>query len=122
MKFYMNKNPNYVFGSFNPNMSFVNKNNYIDIKIKTIDSIMKKYNHKHIDILKLDIEGLEIDVLNYIFDLNIYPNVICVDFDSVREGKNLDKFNSLKKRMQNYNLYYNDNYDITFIKHEQTLF
>jgi len=122
MKFYMNKNPNYVSGSFNPNMSFVNKNNYIDVKIKTIDSIMKKYNHKHIDILKLDIEGLEIDVLNYIFDLNIYPDVICVDFDSVREGKNLDKFNSLKKRMQKYNLYFNDNYDITFIKHDQTLF
>ena len=32
---------------------------------------MKKYNHKRIDILKLDIEGLEISVLNYILDKNI---------------------------------------------------
>ena len=118
----MNKNPNYVSGSFNPNMNFVNKNNFINVNIKTIDNIMKKYNHRHIDILKLDIEGLEIDVLNYTFDLNIFPDIICVDFDSVREGKNKKEFELLKKRLSNYNLYYNDNYDITFIKHNQTLF
>lgn len=122
LKFYMNKNPNYVSGSFNPNMNFVNKNNFINVNIKTIDNIMKKYNHSHIDILKLDIEGLEIDVLNYTFDLNIFPDIICVDFDSVREGKNKKEFELLKKRLSNYNLYYNDNYDITFIKHNQTLF
>jgi FkbM family methyltransferase len=117
-KFYMNKNSEHVSGSFDKSMNFVNKNNYINVNIKTIDSIMKKYNHKTIDILKLDIEGLEISVLNYILDMNILPKIICVDFDSVREGKRKDEFVLLKKKLKsrNYYLYYNDNYDITFIR------
>jgi len=117
-KFYMNKNSNHISGSFDSDMNFVNKNNYINVHIKTIDSIMKKYNHKRIDILKLDIEGLEISVLNYILDKNILPKIICVDFDSVREGKHKKEFDLLKKRLKskNYYLYHNDNLDITFIR------
>ena len=117
-KFYMNKNPNNVSGSFDSNMNFVNKNNYINVHIKTIDTIMAKYNHSTIDILKLDIEGLEIEVLNYILDKNILPKIICVDFDSVREGKRKNEFELLKKRLKgkNYYLYHNDNLDITFIR------
>ena len=42
----MNKNSNHVSGSFDSDMNYVNKNNYINVHIKTIDSIMKKYNHK----------------------------------------------------------------------------
>ena len=114
----MNKNSNHVSGSFDSDMNYVNKNNYINVHIKTIDSIMKKYNHKRIDILKLDIEGLEISVLNYILDKNILPKIICVDFDSVREGKHKKEFDLLKKRLKskNYYLYHNDNLDITFIR------
>ena len=34
---------------------------------------MNKFNHKHIDLLKLDIEGAEIKVLEQMFNDNIYP-------------------------------------------------
>ena len=38
---------------------------------------MKTYNHSKIDLLKLDIEGSEIDVLNQMLDDEIYPKYLC---------------------------------------------
>ena len=48
-------------------------------------SILNELNHTTIDLLKLDIEGIECEVLEELFDLKIYPKCICVDFDAKRK-------------------------------------
>ena len=54
---------------------------YDIVDVDTIKNIMNKYNHKQIDLLKLDIEGSEIDVLNNMLDDEIYPKYLCIEFD-----------------------------------------
>ena len=54
LKFYKQSNPNYVSQSLIENMF---GNEYDIIKTTTIGNLMKQYNHIHIDLLKMDIEG-----------------------------------------------------------------
>lgn len=77
-KMYLPKNKNYVSGSIlkNKNLS----RNYIKIKLKTLDSIMRYLDHKHINLLKLDIEGAEFNVLEDILEKNISIDQIIVEF------------------------------------------
>ena len=42
---------------------------------------MENLGHTHIDILKIDIEGSEIVVLNKMLDDQIYPKYLCIEFD-----------------------------------------
>ena len=45
---------------------------------------MEDYDLQNIDILKLDIEGSEVNVLNSMFDDLIYPNQLLIEFDITR--------------------------------------
>ena len=47
-------------------------------KLKTL---MKMYNHEKIDVLKMDVEGSAIEVMNNILDDEIYPNQIAAEFE-----------------------------------------
>ena len=47
--------------------------------VKTLKSIMKEKKIKHIDLLKLDIEGEEYKVIPNMFKDNIYPTQICIE-------------------------------------------
>lgn len=116
MKFYEPKNKNFVSHSLiQKNMS----NDYIEVEMKQLSTIMKELKHDHIDLLKLDIEGVECDVLIQMFDENIFPKYICVDFDSIRNGlipkdrmtECMDKF-----KMNSYKIIDNNNLDITFVR------
>lgn len=48
---------------------------------------MKEFGHTKIDLLKLDIEGAEIVVLNHMLDQKIYPTYLCIEFDLLLKGK-----------------------------------
>ena len=48
---------------------------------KRLSSLMKSNNHFHIDVLKLDIEGVAIDVINDFISENIFPKQICAEFE-----------------------------------------
>ncbi len=115
MKFYKPLNNEYVSHSLIKEMV---SNDYIYVEIKDILNIMKSYNHTHIDLLKLDVEGVELFILNRLFDNNIYPKYLCVDFDLARnyiESRN--DFNIIINRMTSigYKIIKNVNYDISFI-------
>ena len=56
-------------------------NDYIEVEMKTLRRVMYENKHKHIDLLKIDIEGCECDVLEEMIHQNIYPRYLSVDFD-----------------------------------------
>lgn len=78
LPFYFPKNKEYVSCSLLP---LGRSNDYINVKVKTINTIMKELNHTHIDLLKIDIENIECDVLEKMLNDKIYPTYLSVDFD-----------------------------------------
>ena len=49
---------------------------YDIIEVDSLKNIMQKLNHTNIDLLKLDIEGAEISVLNQMLNDNIFPKYL----------------------------------------------
>ena len=76
--FYLPMNKDYVSCSVHP---IGRSSDYINVKVKTINTIMKELNHDHIDLLKIDIENIECDVLEKMINDKIYPTYLSVDFD-----------------------------------------
>ena len=78
LKFYKQNNENYVSQSLVENMF---GKNYDLVPVDSIKNIMEKHGHKHIDLLKLDIEGAEIKTINQMLDDKIYPTYVLIEFD-----------------------------------------
>lgn len=55
-------------------------NSGIEVPAFTIESIMSKLGHRHIDLLKMDIEGAEFEVLYNMLDSMIRPRQLLVEF------------------------------------------
>ena len=92
-------------------------NEYDEVEVDSIKNIMKEYNHTKIDLLKLDIEGSEIDVLNQMLNDQIYPRYLCIEFDLLLKNKDQNKLTEkIAKRLQsnNYKILENKNLNITF--------
>ncbi len=49
--------------------------------VKKLATIMRELGHDHIDLLKIDIEGVECEVLNQMIEERIFPKYLSVDFD-----------------------------------------
>ena len=60
---------------------------YDIVPTTTVKDLMAQESHHHIDLLKLDIEGAEVKVLNNMLDSEIYPRYLCVEFDLMLKGK-----------------------------------
>jgi len=50
------------------------------VDVKTLVSILNELKHKQIDILKMDIEGMEYRVIDNMLDTNILPSQILIEF------------------------------------------
>ena len=115
LKFYKQENPNYVSQSLIENMF---GSNYDIVNVDTIKNIMNRFNHKQIDLLKLDIEGAEINVLEQMFHDNIYPKYLCIEFDLLLKNKDYDGITQkLITKIINeygYKILIDDNLNITF--------
>jgi FkbM family methyltransferase len=62
-------------------------NNKITVETITLSSVLKEMDVDHIELLKLDIEGAEIEVLEYMIKQNIRPTQICIEFDELGLNK-----------------------------------
>jgi hypothetical protein len=102
---FLPKNKNHVSGSIIKSKHL--SNDYVKVKLRTLDSIMKEKNHSKVDLLKLDIEGSEYEVLKYILDKNIKVNQIVVEFHDrfTKNGSGLRKKIIKKLKKNGYILF-----------------
>lgn len=54
---------------------------YFIADCKSLEWIMKRMGHTHLDLLKIDIEGAEYAVLNHLLKTKIRPTILMVEFD-----------------------------------------
>jgi FkbM family methyltransferase len=54
---------------------------FIEAEVRTVATLMRQLGHDHLDLLKLDIEGAEMRVIDNMFADEIHPKVLCVEFD-----------------------------------------
>lgn len=78
VKFFFPNNKEHVSCSVLP---IGRSSEYINVPVKTINTIMNELGHDHIDLLKIDVENIECDVLEKMMDDNICPTYLSVDFD-----------------------------------------
>lgn len=52
----------------------------VTVKCETVSSLMRKFGHRHIDLLKIDIEGAEYGVLETIMESGVMIKQIAVEF------------------------------------------
>ncbi len=77
--FYLPKNKKAVSGSMAEH-SFVDLYDKISVEMKTLSDIMQDLGHKHIDVLKMDIEGSEYEVVESILNLQIPIKQLLIEF------------------------------------------
>ena len=118
LKFYKQTNPNYVSQSLLPEMF---GQEYTSVPVVRLSSLLEQHGLKGrpIAVLKIDIEGAEIQVLESIIEDKIYPKILCVEFDYYLKGK--DKTNKTEALIYQlnavvYEMMYNDNLNVVFIR------
>ena len=118
MRFYKPTNKEYVSHSVVEGMK---GEEFIEIPVKSLRTIMSDLGHKTIDLLKLDIEGCECDVLDAMLDDKVYPKYLSVDFDlgwtgeTLRDRARCDKVIERLKSV-GYKLLHAEGADYSFIR------
>jgi FkbM family methyltransferase len=91
-----------------------------EINVTTIQDLMSDFNLDHIDILKLDIEGAALEVVQRMFSDRIYPDQILVEVDEMHFPSLKSKFRArqlfklLKKH--GYSLLCIDSCDFSYVR------
>jgi len=84
LKFFMPKNPNHVSHSIvNYQNNYRIDTDYIDVESVTLDTLCNEAQIRGLLLIKLDIEGAEIEVLQYMMVKGIYPDQILVEYDEL---------------------------------------
>lgn len=92
------------------------RNEYIEVEATTIDQELKNYGleRNNIELIKLDIEGAELNVIENMIEFKIRPRQLLIEFDDLNRLEELDesrikKLESLyNKILKNYVLIYSD--------------
>lgn len=118
-RFYQPKNKEHVSCSLLENSHHFDTSQYYDVECTTLIQEMKNNNHEHIDLLKLDVEGVECDILNDLFEKNVLPKIINVEFDLLRYNPGNKKVQNILTKMEQlkYTLFHRSNLDFTFIRY-----
>ena len=114
LKFYKQDNTESVSQSFIDNMF---GSQFDEVNVDSIKNIMELNDHKNIDLLKLDIEGAEIKVLDKMLDDNIYPKYLCIEFDLYLKGVDTnDGTKRIAQRLNDcgYEVLFDEQLNVTF--------
>jgi FkbM family methyltransferase len=114
LKFYKQSNPSYVSQTLIPKLY---TDEYTEVPVERLSVLLRERNINKIDVLKLDIEGAELDVIDTLFEDNLLPKILCVEFDLFLKGQ--DKTNRTKQTILRlfsvgYKLLNNTNYNMVF--------
>lgn len=101
-KFYAPSNPQYVSHSITSKLS----DGFFEAQCYTIKDLMEMFNDQHIDLLKMDIEGAENEVIENMFQDNIFPYMLCVEIDKGSYKENLIKtiLSNKYKKLHSYGI------------------
>jgi FkbM family methyltransferase len=80
MQFYAPKDPAHVSHSL---VNMQHTTDYFVADCRRPKSIMNALGHKSVDLLKLNIEGAEYEVMRALFEDQIRPSIICINFDEL---------------------------------------
>ena len=58
----------------------------IKCPVLTLSSVMRQLGHRHVDLLKIDIEGFEYQVIDNIIASNIRPDILLIEFHHMSYG------------------------------------
>ena len=97
---------------------------HISVRSKTIIGIIEEYAIETIHLLKLDIEGAEIDVITHMLEHGVFPTQICVEYDGLNFPSPRAKSDCVKVdnalRLAGYLCYYFDGYaDYLYVLEER---
>lgn len=98
IKFYSPPNKNHVSYSINNFQNNYQKNtDFITVNTITLKEIIEKFNITNIEMIKLDIEGAEIEVIVNMMDKKIFPNQILVEIDELNkiDKISVERFNKI---------------------------
>lgn len=110
LKFYSQSNPSYVSQTLIPGLY---SSSYTRVPVNRLSALISRTP----DILKLDIEGAEIAVLESLFEDNLFPRLLCIEFDLFLKGGDREgKTHALIERLmrKGYRLLYSNNYNMVF--------
>lgn len=62
-----------------------NTEKYLEVPVSGLDELMKRFGHREIDMLKIDIEGSEFEVIEDIINKNIPIKYICLEYHRMGE-------------------------------------
>lgn len=90
LKFYKQTNPKYVSQTLIPEMF---GQEYTSVPVVRLGTLLDQIGLKgrQIALLKMDIEGAEIEVLESLIEDQIYPQLLCVEFDYLLKGRDKTK-------------------------------
>lgn len=99
--------------------------NYFVAQTISIEDIYKKYNLEEVDILKLDVEGAELQIIESMLQKKIYPKQLLIEFD-IRRTKSIKNKIILSKLHNKILVYYslihiNTKGDFTYIRKDISL-
>jgi FkbM family methyltransferase len=99
--FYLPRNPRHVSGSLQVS-EVTSASQCIKVQMKTFADIATELGHKHIDVLKMDIEGAEYDVLDSVINSGIEIDQILVEFhDRNFDSEEIPSKKIVEKLIQN---------------------
>jgi FkbM family methyltransferase len=78
LRFYAPSNPADVSHSL---LNLQKTQDFIEVPVERLSTIMRRNQHTRLDLLKIDIEGAEYKVLDSIFEDTLKIRILCVEFD-----------------------------------------
>lgn len=105
-RFYAPANETHVSHSI---LNIQQTNKWFFARVKPLSVIMKELGHTHIDLLKMDIEGAEMEVIPDMIRSQIFPRIICVEFHG-----NVEKIMVSTITNCGYEVIHSENHSFTF--------